>query len=126
LTSNKSNTIKKKQTMLTALTTSIGIVSTATKKVGINRKTHYEWMNKDPAYKQAVDDISEDAIDLTESKLYSLIKKENPTAIIFHLKTKAKNRGYVERTETHDVTPNKIWEVFEGAMKKTKKEKGEV
>lgn len=112
--------------MLTALTTSIGIVSTATKKVGINRKTHYEWMNKDPAYKQAVDDISEDAIDLTESKLYSLIKKENPTAIIFHLKTKAKNRGYVERTETHDVTPNKIWEVFEGAMKKTKKEKGEV
>jgi len=123
MTSNKSNTIKKKKTMLQALTNTLGIVTTATKKTGINRKTHYEWINNDPTYKKNVDDINEQVIDLTESKLHSLIKKENPAAVFFHLKTKAKHRGYIERTETHDVTPNQIWTVFENAMKKTKVKK---
>ena len=37
--------------------------------------------------------------DLTEMKLMENIKNGDTTSIIFRLKTKAKNRGYIERQE---------------------------
>ena len=88
-----------KKAMIEALEQSLGVVTSACKSVGIGRTTHYLWMENDPEYKKAVDDISNVALDYAESKLHSQIKKENPTAIIFYLKTKGKKRGYVERQE---------------------------
>ena len=88
-----------KKAMLEALESSLGVVTSACKEVGIGRTTHYLWMDTDPEYKKAVDDLSNVALDYAESKLHSQIKKENPTAIIFYLKTKGKKRGYVERQE---------------------------
>lgn len=88
-----------KKAMLEALEQSLGVVTSACKSVGIGRTTHYLWMENDPEYKKAVDDLSNVALDYAESKLHSQIKKENPTAIIFYLKTKGKRRGYVERQE---------------------------
>jgi len=88
-----------KKAMLEALEKSLGVVTGACKEVGIGRATHYLWMDKDPEYRKEVDDISNVALDYAESKLHSQIKKENPTAIIFYLKTKGKKRGYVERQE---------------------------
>ena len=92
-----------KKAMLEALESSLGVVTSACKSVGIGRTTHYLWMETDPEYKKAVDDLQNVALDYAESKLHSQIKKENPTAIIFYLKTKGKKRGYVERQEiTHE------------------------
>lgn len=105
-----------KKGMIKALEKSLGIVSTACNSVGISRQTHYRWLSEDPEYKQQVEDIAEMAIDFVESKLHEKIKgvtmgKEgedadviyelapSDTAIIFYLKTKAKKRGYVERSE---------------------------
>lgn len=106
-----------KKAIIKALEKSLGIVSTACNSVGISRQTHYRWLSEDEEYKQAVDDISEDAIDFVESKLHEkingvqMVKHDNKgddvyydlapsdTAIIFYLKTKAKKRGYVERQE---------------------------
>ena len=88
-----------KRAMLEALEKSLGVVTSACKSVGIGRTTHYLWMDTDPEYKKAVDDISNVALDYAESKLHNQITKENPTAIIFYLKTKGKKRGYVERQE---------------------------
>lgn len=72
--------------MIQALEKSLGIVTTAAKLIGIERTTHYLWMNTDPVYKQQVEDINDIALDLSESKLHSQIMKENIVAIIFHLK----------------------------------------
>jgi len=89
----------RKKDLLDALERSLGIVSTACEKVGVDRKTHYNWMKDDPEYKEAVRAIEERTIDFAESHLHALIKDKNPAATIFFLKTKGKNRGYVERQE---------------------------
>lgn len=85
--------------MLEALEKSLGIVTTAAKSVGIDRSTHYKWLDSDPDYKAAVDDLSEMAIDFAESQLQKRMKDGSDTAIIFYLKTKGKKRGYIERQE---------------------------
>jgi transcriptional regulator of acetoin/glycerol metabolism len=46
---NKQNVTLKKA-MIEALEQSLGIVTTACKKVGINRKTHYDWLKTDEDY----------------------------------------------------------------------------
>ena len=93
----------KKTALLEALEKSLGVVTTACKQAGITRRTYYDWIAKDKAFKNAVDDIGNVALDFAESKLHSLIRDENPTAIIFYLKTKGKKRGYIERQEiAHD------------------------
>jgi len=91
----KSNTIKK-TAMIEALIQSLGVVTDACKKVGIARKTHYEWYNEDSEYHKSVDDISEIALDYVESALHGRITKGDTTAIIFYLKTRGKKRGYIE------------------------------
>lgn len=89
----------KKKSLLEALEKSLGIVSTACKKVGISRRTYYNWYNNDSLFKSAVDDINEMALDYAESKLHGLIKDSNVAAILFYLKTKGKSRGFIERNE---------------------------
>jgi hypothetical protein len=62
--------------MIAALTEKKGVVTFACRIVGIPRKTHYEWYHTDPEYKEAVDDISEIALDFAEDKLFEKISKE--------------------------------------------------
>ena len=97
-----------KKTMLDALERSLGIVSTACEKAGISRQTHYNWMKDDPEYKEAVRAIEERTIDFAESHLHALIKDKNPAATIFFLKTKGKNRGYIERQEIEVSEPRPL------------------
>ena len=82
-----------------ALEKSLGIMSSASKAVGINRVTAYKWMQKDKEFAERVASIVETTIDFVESKLFEQIAEGNTTAIIFYLKTKAKHRGYVEQVD---------------------------
>jgi len=88
-----------KKAMLDALEKSLGVVTSACKTVGVGRTTHYLWMDSDPEYKRAVQELSDVALDFAESSLHNQIKDGNPTSTIFYLKTKGKSRGYVERQE---------------------------
>lgn len=85
--------------MLTALKLNSNNISVSCKSIKIARQTHYDWVNNNPIYSQAYHDITESVIDYVESSLLKNIKDGNVTAQIFFLKTKAKHRGYVERTE---------------------------
>jgi len=89
----------KKRAMIQALQKTLGIVTTACKQVEITRRTHYNWMNEDPDYAQAVNDVAEQAIDFVESQLFKQIKEGNTASTLFYLKTKAKHRGYIEKSE---------------------------
>lgn len=89
--------------MLEALEKSLGVVTTAARMVGIDRATHYRWMQEDSEYKDLVDDIQNIVLDFAESALHKMVENHQPAATLFLLKTKGKQRGYVERQEiVHD------------------------
>ncbi len=96
--SSKAHNIKPKFPQI--MKESMGIISSACKKAGIDRDTYYRWRKEDPEFAKACDEAYDHAADFVESKLYQLINEGNPSAIIFYSKTKMKNRGYVERIET--------------------------
>jgi len=89
----------KKEAFLEALEKSMGIVSQATKKCGIDRTTPYRWMKEDKVFDEKVTEIQNVVGDFAEGKLYELVNNGVPSAVIFLCKTKFKNRGYVERSE---------------------------
>jgi hypothetical protein len=89
----------RKRAMLSALESSLGVVSTASKAVGISRQTHYDWLKTDETYRKSVEGIEDQTLDFAESHLHQLIEAGNVVATIFYLKTKGKRRGYVERIE---------------------------
>ena len=115
--SNQQNSTLKKNAMLKALESTLGVVTSACEVVGIDRRTHYRWMNEDEAYRVQVESLTDLAVDFAESQLFELIKgahrevstpdgeviriqdAPNTSATIFYLKTRGKKRGYVERTE---------------------------
>jgi hypothetical protein len=93
------NATLKKDAMIKALEKSLGVVTTACKNIGIDRATHYRWLEDDVEYRAAVQALSDVALDFAESKLHALIHEGDTTATIFYLKTKGKQRGYIERQE---------------------------
>jgi hypothetical protein len=111
------NATLKKNAMLKALESTLGVVTSACEVVGIDRRTHYRWLNEDEAYRVQVESLTDLAVDFAESQLFELIKgahrevstpdgeviriqdAPNTSATIFYLKTRGKKRGYVERTE---------------------------
>jgi hypothetical protein len=91
-----------KKAMIEALEKSLGVVTTAAKSVGIDRSTHYKWMENDADYKAAVDSIQDIALDFAESQLHKQIQNGEVSSTIFYLKTKGKKRGYIERQEVEN------------------------
>ena len=92
---------QQKKSMLAALEKSLGVVTTAAKSCGIDRNLHYDWLKDDPEYKAAVLALNNVTLDFAESKLHALIDAGNPTATIFFLKTKGKERGYIEQNDVN-------------------------
>ena len=98
-----SNFTERQQRFLSALDDVGGNITAACMKSGVkSRNTVYEWMKK-PDFKKEVDAVNEANIDFVESKLMNLINQDNPTAIIFYLKTKGKKRGYIETNENINI-----------------------
>jgi len=88
-----------KKAIINALEKSLGVVTTACKNVGIGRTIFYEWIKDDKSFAKEVNDIQNIALDFAESQLHKQIGDGSTIATIFYLKTKGKNRGYIERQE---------------------------
>ena len=74
-----------------------GVISAIATRLGVTRKTVYNYIDRYATVKQAIADERESMKDYAEGKLYQHIKEDNLTALIFYLKTQASDRGYVER-----------------------------
>lgn len=106
-----------KKRLLEALEAAKGNVTNACASTGIGRTTFYRYLKDDESFRETVADIQEITIDHVEDKLFQRIDgiqmvkygKEGEeiiyelppdvTSIIFYLKTKAKHRGYVEKSQ---------------------------
>lgn len=102
---NKDINRKKMKAFLDAYDKALGNVSTACKMVGITRQTFYLWKKHDQSFTDRVDEIDQKNVDFAETMLLKNIREGRETSIIFYLKTKGKERGYVEKTEA-DVNIN--------------------
>ena len=94
----KKNSYKATQ-VIAALEEGQGYVSKAASLLGCTPKTVYNYRDRYPTIAEAWLGIRERRTDFVENKLQEQIDKGNVTAIIFYLKTQAKERGYVERQE---------------------------
>ena len=87
----------KKETLLSALENSLGIVSTACNRSGISRSSFYKWYKEDEEFRKKVDEIDNLKLDFVESKLFKNIENEKEKSIIFYLQHKGHKRGYIQR-----------------------------
>ena len=85
---------------LRSLKANLGLVFASSKETGISVEDHNRWLSEDSDYKKQVIEIDGHAIDYVESTLLKLVEERNPQAIMFYLKTKGKDRGYVEKAPT--------------------------
>lgn len=105
------NREKKKQEFLEVYSQKANNIHLTCKAVGIERVTFYKWMREDDAFRDKITALEEGDIDSAETALKRQILDGNITAIIFYLKTKGKNRGYVERQELTGANGQKLFEV---------------
>jgi hypothetical protein len=97
-----------KRLFLIAYSSSSYCISTACGEVGIGRRTFYNWIEKDSAFKASFEDLGEARLDEIEKALFKRgVEAEDTTALIFLSKTLCKGRGYLEgaRVSTVDKSP---------------------
>jgi hypothetical protein len=82
-----------------ALETCHGAVYLAAESLGIWPQALYARIKKSPELQQLLDLYDGRRTDAAELKLEQAIRNGEPWAIQFQLKTKGRNRGYVERQE---------------------------
>ena len=85
--------------IIAALGESHGMIAPAARSLGCSRDTIRRYLAEYPEIAQAIEDANEEVNDMTELKLFDAIQRGEAWAICFRLKTKAKDRGYVERGE---------------------------
>lgn len=76
-----------------------GVVVTIARRLGVTRQTVYSYAKKWKTVQDVIDDERETMLDMAEGALYKAVANDNMTGIIFLLKTRGKERGYVERQE---------------------------
>lgn len=95
----KQTLTKQQKEFLTVFNQVGGNISMACRQANIkSRTTYYRWLENDE-FRDAVENVNESFIDLAESQLRAAVSLGDMNAVFFLLKTKGKNRGYVERTE---------------------------
>ena len=86
---------KKQKAMVDALANNYHNITEACKEVGIDRSTHYLWVDNTPQYKKACDDVKFALVERAETILHDKLDRDT-TALLFFLKCKG---GYSETTK---------------------------
>lgn len=96
---NDETLTKEQRNLLEAYEKALCNVSAATKSCHLSRETFYRWKRESKLFAERANEIYEASIDFVETMLMKNIRDGKEASIFFFLKTKAKDRGYVETTE---------------------------
>jgi len=94
--------------IIKALQKTHGMVYLAAEELGCSHVTVYSHINKNPTVKAALDHENEKMLDVSELKLYDAIIDRESWAVKYHLSTKGKHRGYVERVQVSGDPDNPV------------------
>ena len=84
----------KQRRFIESFVKNMGNITKTCKTIGISRQTFYDWQKNSELFKKVVDEVNHVLLDFAEGQLFELMKDKNPSAVIFYLKTKGKQRGY--------------------------------
>lgn len=101
----KKGVARRKERYLEALEKTVGNIAAACRATGIVRQTIINWRKADPEFAQKYDELKEGITDNVETSLLKKINEGDTTAIIFYLKCRAKDRGYIDRVVTEHTGP---------------------
>jgi hypothetical protein len=73
-----------------------GYIGRSAAAIGCTYKALAEFVKKNPVLKELLEDVAELTNDLAESELKKLMRRGNLNAIQFHLRCKARHRGWVD------------------------------
>ena len=82
-----------------AIRNHFGMKSIAAQSLGCDRKTIDNYIQRHPSLEQELIEARELMSDKAEPKLHERIEAGDSWAVCFYLKTRCKDRGYVERRE---------------------------
>ena len=85
--------------MIDALEHSRGLIAPAARYLGCKRDTVRSYIEQYPEIARVKKDTREVAKDISENSLLAAAERGEAWAVCFHLKTQAKDRGYIERAE---------------------------
>lgn len=86
--------------IIDALRETHGNFMLSAKKLGCSRVMIWSRVKKSEELQKVVEDEREGMVDIAEGALYSSLLNQDPWAVQFTLKTRGKDRGYVERQQT--------------------------
>jgi len=92
-------TISRKKDAIRLLDESFHNIAWVCAQMGIQRRSFKRWQQTDSEFDRACSEIWEGILDAAEVHLQKNISLGKEASLIFFLKTRAKDRGYVERTE---------------------------
>ena len=78
-------TTRKKKAFLEVYFKNVCNISATCEKIGIDRKTFYNWKEADPEFRRAVEDAENQLIDLAETQLFKNIRAGKETSLFFFL-----------------------------------------
>ena len=88
-----------KAKFLKGIAGSAGIRSVIAKRIGVSRKALWEYLKKNEWARIALESEEELISDIAETNLFKCIRNGDKWALAFYLKTKGRERGYVEKRE---------------------------
>ena len=83
-----------KEKLVRAINNSYGVLNTIAERLGSNRVSIWEFLNKHPELRILIEAEKEKIIDVAEKELFTLIKCGDMKAIDRLLKTRGRSRGY--------------------------------
>lgn len=91
--------VLKANSVAAALAQYQGNMAAAARALGVSRAAVWKFVQAHPKLKEVVIDLREGMKDNAESSLYKAVLDGESWAVCFYLKTQAKDRGYVEKSE---------------------------
>jgi predicted transcriptional regulator len=109
-----------KEKLLKAIKGSFGIKVNIANKLGCSRPTVDNWLKKDEDVRKAYESELENTIDKVENQLIQNISNGDNTALLFFLKCKGRQRGWIDRYDYKVEKETKVTISLEETVKKAK------